>query len=143
MIKIKRLTKTAKLPSLSNLNDAGLDLHTESNAEILPGCRALLSTGLAFSLPPGTVGLIWPRSKLANKWGLDVLGGVIDSDYTGEVMISVINHGHKLVELRRGDKIAQMIIQDHKTSMCIIEVADLDNTDRGNAGINDTELRLK
>jgi len=143
MIKIKLLTDTAKMPELSNANDAGLDLHTEESAFIKPGCRALLKTGLSFSFPVGTVGLIWPRSKLANLWGLDVLGGVIDCDYTGEVMISVINHGHLPIDLRAGDKVAQMIVQEHRTGLRIIQVSELERTDRGNAGINDNELRLK
>ena len=156
MIKIKRLTADAKLPSMSNPNDAGLDLHTTVSADIAPMCRAKLTTGLAIALPVGTVGLIWPRSKLANEWGLGVLGdvvdcdhrlgilgGVVDCDYRGEVMISVINHGHDTIELRAGDKVAQMIIQEHKSGMEITEVRNLDDTERGTSGINDTELRLK
>ena len=143
MIKIKRLTADAKLPSMSNPNDAGLDLHTTVSADIPPMCQATLTTGLAIALPVGTVGLIWPRSKLANKWGLDILGGVVDCDYRGEVMISVINHGHKTIELRAGDKVGQLIIQEHKSGMEIMEVRNLDDTERGTSGINDTELRLK
>lgn len=143
MIKIKRLTKESKLPTLSNPNDAGLDLCTTISADILPSCRATLPTGLAFSLPVGTVGLVWPRSKLASKWGLDVLAGVVDCDYRGEVMVNVINLGHKIIELRTGDKIAQMIVQEHKSGLPISEVRDLDETERGTKGINDSELRLK
>jgi len=142
MIKIKRLTSNAKIPTLSNPNDAGLDLCTTINVDILPGCRATLPTGLAFALPVGTVGLVWPRSKLASKWGLDILAGVVDCDYRGEVMVSVINLGHKIIELREGDKIAQMIVQEHKSGLPIVETNDLDETVRGKAGINDTEIRL-
>lgn len=142
MIKIKRLTSNAKIPTLSNPNDAGLDLCTTINVDILPGCRATLPTGLAFALPVGTVGLVWPRSKLASKWGLDILAGVVDCDYRGEVMVSVINLGHKVIELRDGDKIAQMIVQEHKSGLPIVETNDLDETVRGKAGINDTEIRL-
>ena len=143
MIKIKRLTADAKLPSMSNPNDAGLDLHTTVSADIAPMCRAKLHTGLSIALPVGTVGLIWPRSKLANEWGLGILGGVVDCDYRGEVMISVINHGHKTIELRAGDKVGQIIIQKHESGMGILEVEYLDDTERGTSGINDTELRLK
>ena len=142
MIKIKKLTEDAKIPTLSNPTDAGLDLCTTVNVEILPGCRATLETGLAFALPVGTVGLVWPRSKLASKWGLDVLAGVVDCDYRGEVMVNVINHGHKVIELRIGDKIAQMIVQEHKSGLPITEVDLLDDTVRGSRGINDNELRL-
>ena len=142
MIKIKRLTNTSKLPSVANCNDAGLDLCADTNADLLPGTIASIPTGLAFALPVGTVGLIWPRSKLASKWGLDTLAGVIDSGYRGEVMVSVINHGHRIIEIRRGDKIAQMVIQEHRTGDSIEEVRELDETARGASGINDSELRL-
>ena len=143
MIKIKRLTADAKLPSMSNPNDAGLDLHTTVSADIPPMCRAKLPTGLAMSIPVGMYGRIEGRSKLANEFGLDTLGRIVDCDYRGEIMISVINHGHKTIELRAGDKVAQMIIQEHKSGMEIKEVRDLDDTERGTSGINDTELRLK
>ena len=143
MIKIKRLTADAKLPSMSNPNDAGLDLHTTVSADIAPMCRAKLPTGLAIALPVSMGGFIWPRSKLANEWGLGILGGVVDCGYIGEVMISVINLGHKTIELRAGDKVAQLVVQEHKSNMEITEVRYLDDTERGTSGINDTELRLK
>ena len=143
MIKIKRLTDTAILPTISNPDDAGLDLCVTVNVEILPGCRATLPTGLSFALPVGTVGLVWPRSKLASKWGLDTLAGVVDSGYRGEVMVNVINHGHRTIELRAGDKVAQMIVQEHKSGLAIVDVRDLDDTVRGSHGINDSEMRLK
>jgi len=66
----------------------------------------------------------------------------VDCDYRGEVMVSVINLGHKVIELRDGDKIAQMIVQEHKSGLPIVETNDLDKTARGKSGINDTEIRL-
>ena len=94
------------------------------------------------SMPKGYVGLIWPRSKLAAKMGIDVLAGVVDSDYRGEIMISLLNTGFNSVEIKSGDKVAQMIIQKHYSDMQINVVEDLDKTMRGKAGVNSSEMRL-
>ena len=83
---------------------AGLDLHTVDSVTIPPGQRALLRTGFAMSMPQGYVGLIWPRSKLAAKMGVDVLAGVVDSDYRGEVMISLLTLGLMLLKLKQVTK---------------------------------------
>ena len=88
------------------------------------------------AIPTGMVGLIWPRSKLAAKMGLDILAGVIDSDYRGEIMVSLLNTSDKIVELRKGDKCAQMIIQKHYSNLPLELADNLDDTSRGNAGIH-------
>lgn len=142
-IKIKQLHPDAKIPTLSNYGDAGLDLCTIEPADINPGCRALLKTGLAMGLPHRTVGQIWPRSKLAAKYGLDVLAGIVDSSYTGEIMVSIINHGHEKVELKAGDKVAQMVVVEYHSDLPQIVVEELKTTDRGGAGINDSDLRIR
>ena len=121
---------------------AGLDLFTTENATIPPGHRALLKTGVSMALPFGYVGLIWPRSKLAAKLGVATLAGVLDSDYRGELMISLLNTGFSYVEIKAGDKVAQMIIQKHYSFFDVIEADNLDDTERGQAGINSTEMRL-
>ena len=143
MININLLHEDAKLPSRGSDESAGLDLHTIESVIIPPKHRALLSTGIAMSMPKGYVGLIWPRSKLAAKMGIDVLAGVVDSDYRGEIMISLLNTGFNSVEIKSGDKVAQMIIQKHYSDMQINIVDDLDNTMRGKAGVNSTEMRLR
>lgn len=143
MIEILKLDRDAKVPSLANPSDAGLDLCTIENAIIPSGTHCTLKTGLAFTLPFGTVGLIWPRSKLASKLGLDVLAGVVDAGYRGEVMVSLVNHGTRDIELMKGDKVAQMIVQSHCSNTPIVEVHLLGDSDRGTKGINDSELRLK
>jgi len=142
MFKYKKLDHLAITPTSGSSLAAGLDLHTLDSVNIPPKMRALLRTGLAFALPEKTVGLIWPRSKLANKFGLSVLGGVIDCDYRGEVMISLLNTGDDIIELRSGDKVAQMIVQEH-IEYEMYETDDLGNTDRGTNGINDSEMRLR
>ena len=143
MININLLHINAKIPSLGSDESAGLDLHTIESVTIPPGHRALLKTGIAMSMPAGYVGLIWPRSKLAAKMGIDVLAGVVDSDYRGEIMISLLNTGLDTVEIKAGDKVAQMIIQRHYSDMQINIVDDLDKTMRGVAGVNSTEMRLR
>ena len=75
--------------------------------------------------------------------GIDVLAGVVDSDYRGEIMISLLNTGFNSVEIKSGDKVAQMIIQKHYSDMQINIVDDLDNTMRGKAGVNSTEMRIR
>ena len=141
-IKFKKLHQDARIPEQGSANAAGLDLFLIEHADIPPGKRALLRTGIAMSIPHGTVGLIWPRSKLAAKLGIDVLAGVVDSDYRGEIMVSLLNTSDRVVELRAGDKCAQIIIQLHFSSMPIELVDSLPDTERGNAGVNSSEMRL-
>ena len=143
MININLLHESAIMPSLGSDESAGLDFRTIESVTIPPGQRALLKTGIAMSMPAGYVGLIWPRSKLAAKMGIDVLAGVVDSDYRGEIMISLLNTGLDTVEIKTGDKVAQMIIQRHYSDMQINIVDDLDKTMRGVAGVNSTEMRLR
>ena len=143
MININLLHEDAIVPSRGSEESAGLDFHTIESVTIPPGQRALLKTGIAMSMPAGYVGLIWPRSKLAAKMGIDVLAGVVDSDYRGEIMISLLNTGFDTVEIKAGDKVAQMIIQRHHSDMQINIVEDLDETMRGKAGVNSSELRLR
>jgi dUTP pyrophosphatase len=143
MISIKKLDSAAVIPTKSSEQSAGFDLTTIESVTIPPGQRALLRTGLAFNLPSGTVGLIWPRSKLAAKYGIDVLAGVIDSNYTGQVMASLLNTSAYPVEISKGDKVAQMIIQEHVTNLVFTEVEDLPDTERGSKGVNCSELRRK
>ena len=143
MININLLSPNANIPSRGSDESAGLDICTIESATIPAGQRALLKTGIAMSMPRGYVGLIWPRSKLAAKMGVDVLAGVVDSDYRGEIMVSLLNTGQDAVELRSGDKVAQMIIQKHFSDMEIEVVDDLDRTMRGYSGVNSSEMRLR
>ena len=143
MINITLLSTNAKIPTRGSDESAGLDLYTVDSVTIPSGHRALLKTGLSMSMPKNYVGLIWPRSKLAAKMGIDVLAGVVDSDYRGEVMISLLNTGLDPVEIRTGDKVAQMIIQRHYSDMQINVVDELDKTMRGKAGVNCSENRLR
>lgn len=143
MIFVKKLHPNALLPKRAHPSDAGMDLcalfkDTDPQVLILkPGNRALLPTGLAFAIPDGKVGLVWPRSGLAAKHGIDSLAGVIDSSYRGEVHVALINHGNNDFEIHSGDRIAQLIIQDiDLTGM--VEVNELNDTERGIGGFGST-----
>lgn len=136
MIRVK-LSGDAIMPTKSHDYDAGWDLYAIEHATLMPGVHAVLPTGVRMAIPAGFAGLIWPRSGMAAKHGIDTLAGVVDAGYRGEVKVSLINHGHDPVEIKPGDRIAQMIIQlismDDMSS-----VDDLDNTDRGHGGFGST-----
>jgi dUTP pyrophosphatase len=141
-LKLKKLHEDALVPSKGSEHAAGYDLYAIESVDIRSTCRAKIRTGIALELPVGTVGLIWPRSKLASNHGIQVLAGVVDSDFRGELMISILNSGHETVEIRKGDKVAQLLIQpilNHYSGFHVVD--ELPETVRGSAGINSLEQR--
>jgi dUTP pyrophosphatase len=90
-------------------------------------------TGLSFEIPEGYVGLVWPRSGLSIKEGVDVLAGVVDSGYRGEVMVCLLNTGVRYVKIKEGDRIAQILFQE-VPEFQLQEVEILQNSDRGEGG---------
>lgn len=124
---IKRLTDTAILPTRGSEMAAGLDLYADEAVLIPPGSRALVSTGIAVALDPGTAGLIWPRSGLAVRSGLVVDSDVVDADYRGEVKVLLFNHSGELVTIQAGERIAQLLIQ-HIARPSMTEVDDFNVT---------------
>ncbi|WP_246388971.1 dUTP diphosphatase [Corynebacterium incognita] len=139
-IAVKRLDPDVPLPHRAHALDAGADLHAAEDAVIEPGERALVGTGIAIALPPGTVGLIHPRSGLAAKQGLSVVNtpGTIDAEYRGELKVCLINlDPREPVTITRGMRIAQLLIQ--KVELCgFHEVESLDDTARGAGGYGST-----
>jgi len=135
-IKFKRLTTDAKIPLRATAGAAGFDVFSNGNYVINPSVRCLLDTGIAMQLPPNYWGELKPRSGLAARHGLDVLAGVIDSDYTGEIKVSLINLGEDQVEIKKGDRIAQLIIQQYVSDW--MEVSEFDDTARGSGGFGST-----
>lgn len=132
----QRLHANAELPTRAHENDAGLDLASNIDATVGVRSRVTIGTGIALALPAGTAGLIYPRSGLASRYGLSLSNsvGVIDSDYRGEVMLTVINHGTRPFTISKGMRVAQMIV----TPYCVpelVEVDHLDATERGTAGL--------
>jgi dUTP pyrophosphatase len=138
-IKIKRLGETTDLPlpSYESEGSSGMDIRASVKEPLLlnPGEIRLIPTGLAVSVPHGYEAQIRPRSGLALKHGIGMVNspGTIDSDYRGEIGIIVINWGHRPFTIRRGDRIAQMIISKvYKAHIMEVEV--LDTTGRGEGG---------
>lgn len=140
MIKIKRLTETAKLPEKAHVGDAGYDIFSdEEDVIIQPNTTHTFSTGIIFILPEFKEGKkhiylrIAPKSGLAVKKGINVFAGVIDAGYRGELKICLFNASNQPVEIKKGDKLAQAIPTIIYTDE-IIEVQSIDETDRGANG---------
>ena len=102
----KRLHPEARLPTRGSAGAAGLDLYAVERVTIEPGGRAAVRTGLAVAVPRGFYGRVAPRSGLAVRHGIDVLAGVIDSDYRGEVLCALVNHGREPFEVEPGARVA-------------------------------------
>jgi dUTP pyrophosphatase len=134
------------LPEAATPHAAGMDLRAAipegETWEIAPGERRLVPTGLVLALPPGFEGQVRPRSGLALRHGLTVLNapGTIDADYRGEVQVLLINHGETPFELRRGERIAQLLVASVESWTWIPEpsLEALGGTERGGGGYGST-----
>jgi dUTP pyrophosphatase len=135
--RVKKLAQGADLPVRGSNGAAGYDLTSVEECVILPGRRAVVATGISLKVPEGTYGRIAPRSGLAVKHGIQVGAGVIDSDYTGEVKVVLFNHNNKKYSIKPGFRIAQLILEQCVTPE-VVEVDDLDATDRGSNGFGST-----
>jgi dUTP pyrophosphatase len=129
------------LPAYATADSAGMDLVAAVTGDVViePGRRALVPTGLAIALPAGFEAQVRPRSGLALKHGVTVLNapGTIDADYRGEIAVILVNHGEEPFAIRRGDRIAQMIVAP-VTHVAWREVAALDESARGAGGFGST-----
>ena len=113
ILPFRRLRGGVELPTAAHPGDAGLDLRAAEPAEVAPGQRAMLSTGLAVAIPEGHAGLLLPRSGLASKQGLTLANapGLIDAGYRGEVIVAVANlDRERSVTIEAGDRIAQLVV---------------------------------
>jgi dUTP pyrophosphatase len=139
-VAVRRLDPEVPLPGYALPGDAGCDLVTTVDAEIAPGERAVLPTGLAIALPAGYAGFVHPRSGLAAHHGVSVVNapGTVDSGYRGEIKVVLINHDpRETVQLRRLDRIAQLVVQrvEHVTW---IETDELPDSARSTGGHGST-----
>lgn len=133
MISVQLLDQNAKVPTKANLNDAGFDLYSIIDTVIPPKQRKTVRTGIAIQMPDHLAGLIWPRSGLSVKQGIDVLAGVVDSGYRGEIMVCLYNTSDEVVGINTGDRIAQIIFQE--VPRVTMEVHDtLGSSQRGDNG---------
>lgn len=131
---IKKLNSNAKIPTRANPNDAGADLYSIESVIIPPLSRAIVKTGIVLEIPESYYGRIAPRSGLAAKSGIDVLAGVIDSSYRGEIGVVLFNSdSSNSFIVNTGDRIAQLIIENHYNPV-FVEVPDLTETNRGEGG---------
>lgn len=136
-VELKLLSEAAKTPTKGTDQAAGYDLYAAQNAEIDPLKRALIKTNISIAIPKGYYGRIAPRSGLAYKNGIDVMAGVIDSDYRGDIGVILYNTGVDVFNIKQGDRIAQLIIEKcHVADWDLVE--DLSDTDRGEGGYGHT-----
>ena len=137
-LKIKRVHPEAKLPAYAHRGDAGFDLFACVDHDLVPGEVKAISTGIQMAIPAGFVGLVWDKSGISLK-GVHRLAGVVDAGYRGEVQVVLVNLSREPYPVRKGMKIAQMLIQPVQT-VEIEEAAELDDTTRGEGGFGSTGL---
>ena len=140
-VPVKRLPhgEGLELPAYATGGAAGMDVLAAEDVTLAPGARHAVATGLAVAIPPGYEIQVRPRSGLALKHGISVPNspGTIDSDYRGELKVILINHGAEAFEVRRGDRIAQLVLAP-VTLASWLPVEELDETARGEGGFGST-----
>ncbi len=139
-ILVQRLDDEVPLPSYAHPGDAGADLTTTVDVRLEPGERAMVPTGIAVALPEGYVALVHPRSGLAARFGLSIVNapGTVDAGYRGEIKVMLVNLDPRTpVELRRGDRIAQLVIQQVEHAR-FVAVERLPDSVRGDGGYGST-----
>ena len=140
-IRVKKLKENAVLPTYGSAEAAGADLYAclDAPVTILPGASVFIPTGLAMEIPKGFAGLIYARSGLACKRGLAPANkvGVVDSDYRGEFMVVLHNHGSEPQQITHGERIAQLVITPVYTPG-FTEVTELNDTQRSAGGFGST-----
>jgi len=135
----QKLSSHACIPRRATEGSAGYDLFAAEDMKIVPGSRALVSTGIAVKLPPGLYGRVAPRSGLAVKHGIQVGAGVIDADYRGEVKVLLFNQGGEDFKVSTGDRIAQLILERHETpAIQVVTGLSGGQTERGSGGFGST-----
>jgi len=136
-LKFKQLHPESKLPSYGHPTDAGMDFFTLEEIRFHPGEQKLIPTGLSMDLPAGYVALFWDKSSLASQKSLKSLGGVIDSGYTGELQVILINLSKDIQIIPKGAKFIQLLIQ--KIEHCEPELVDeIIDGNRGKNGFGST-----
>jgi dUTP pyrophosphatase len=137
-LKVQRIRPGANLPSYGRPGDAGLDLFSAEDSVLDPGEVRAVPTGIKVAIPQGYVGLVWDKSGISLK-GVHKLAGVVDAGYRGEVQVVLSNLGREPYEIKKGMKIAQMVIQS-VAEVKVVESDDLGNTPRGEGGFGSTGL---
>src|SRR6056300_1944338 len=136
-LRVKKLSYDAIIPTRGSGGAVGYDIYSTDEVLIPPAHRALVGSGVAIVLPAGCYGRVAPRSGLAVKNGIQVGAGVIDPDYTGEVKVVLFNHSHADFLIKKGDRIAQLILERCETPR-VEEIGALEETERGAGGFGST-----
>ena len=139
-LKIKKFHSEATMPKYLRPGDAAMDLYSCESKVIQPQQREVVSTGIAMAIPKEHVGLIWDRSGMAANHGIKSMGGVIDSNYRGEIKVILHNLTNQPFTVEKGMRIAQMLIQKVEQKE-ILEVEDLDDTVRGEKAFGSTGMK--
>ena len=140
-MRVKKLRENAMVPTYGSVEAAGADLYACLDAEVTvePGKTVFVPTGIAMEVPKGYAGLVYARSGLSTKRGLAPANkvGVIDSDYRGEVMVALHNHGTQAQSVSHGERIAQLVVTPVLAPAFVL-CDDLTDTDRGAGGFGST-----
>lgn len=138
-MKVKRFTKTAKLPTRATFGSAGYDLYADEKITVYKNNgQATVKTGIAIELPEGYCGQIWPRSGMSAR-GITRDAGLIDPDYVGEIKVVIVNRTNDDYEINQGDRIAQLVLVK-PGFFNVIEVDELADTDRGEGGFGSSGI---
>ena len=134
---VKKLNYDSIIPTRGSNGSVGYDLYSNMDCVIHTSESGLVSTGITIVLPPGVYGRVAPRSGLAVKNGIQIGAGVIDPDYTGEVKVVLFNHGDNDFDVKKGDRIAQLVLEKCETPP-IEEISIVEDTERGVGGFGST-----
>lgn len=135
-VALRRLDDGLPVPRQARPDDAGVDLHAREEVTLAPGQRALVPTGVAIALPPGYAAFVHPRSGLAARHGVSIVNapGTVDAGYRGEILVNLVNtDAAEPVTLQRGDRIAQLVVQQVATPVFDV-VDELPPSERGDGG---------
>jgi dUTP pyrophosphatase len=138
-LKYKKLQPDAIAPVKAHPSDLGFDFFAVGDVIIPPLSRAIVNTGIALRFPDNVGGILLDRSSMASQFGLHVMAGVIDPNYTGEIKVLIQNMNQVPCKIDKGDKIAQMILMPVFQVTSLTEVEELGNTDRGSNGFGSSD----
>ena len=136
-LRVKKLVQDAIIPTRGSGGAVGYDLYSVDEVVLSPSQRTLVGTGVAVVLPMKVYGRVAPRSGLTVKHGIHVGAGVIDPDYTGEIKVALFNLGDGPFEVKKGDRIAQLILDRCETPY-VREITEMSETQRGDGGFGST-----
>jgi len=138
-ISFLKLDSELPTPSHAHPGDGGVDLYARENVQLEPGSWTMVPTGIAVAIPDGYAGMVVPRSGLAARLGVGVVNGpgMVDAGYRGEIKVILINHSFEPLELRRGERVAQLVVVP-VVEQEFVEVDELPESARGKGGFGST-----